>query len=261
VKSARDTAPCASPVAAVAVLVIAFGGCDSRPLDAIAIDPSSLTRGLVAHWSFDETSGATASDSSGNGHDGLVTGGTWTSAGRFGGALTLSSGAFVSVANFPQAAASWTVSLWTRSSAASLATNTTDFSTIISNENQYSGGWEIHLDNRPSYQRFDAAYWAGRAMDDFVRVFCRCIQPDRWIHLTTVWDGEVTNTMTFFVDGRAVDQALMPGRILTGDATLHIGTWNQGGRFFTGDVDDFAIWSRALAPPEIETLARQSPGP
>ena len=67
--------------------------------------------------------------------------------------------------------------------------------------------------------------------------------------------------MTFFVDGRAVDQALMPGRILTGDSTLHIGTWNQGGRFFTGDVDDFAIWSRALAPPEMETLARQSPGP
>ena len=55
------------------------------------------------------------------------------------------------MANFPQAAASWTVSLWTRSSAASLATNTTDFSTIISDENQYSGGWEIHLDNRPSY--------------------------------------------------------------------------------------------------------------
>ena len=102
-KSARDIARCASPIAAV---VIAFGGCGSRPLDAIAIDPSGLTRELVAHWSFDETSGTTAADSSGNGHDGLVTGGTWTSAGRFGGALTLSSGAFVSVANFPQAAAS-----------------------------------------------------------------------------------------------------------------------------------------------------------
>jgi len=241
-------------------LANALLGCGSRPLDAIRIDPSSLARDLVAQWSFDETSGTTASDSSGNGHDGTVTGGAWTSTGHLGGALTLSAGAFVSVASFPQATANWTVSLWTRSSAAGLATNTTDFSTLLSAEKQYAGGWEVHVDNRSGNRRFDAAYWAGRSMDDYIRVVCACVETDRWIHLTTVWDGEVTKTMTFFVDGHAVDKMRMPGRILQGDSTLYMGTWKQGGRFFTGDLDEVAIWRRALEPAEVEILARPPSG-
>jgi hypothetical protein len=41
----------------------------------------------VALWHFDEGSGTTTSDASGNGHDGAITGATWTTAGRFGSAL------------------------------------------------------------------------------------------------------------------------------------------------------------------------------
>lgn len=234
----------------------ALVGCGSHPLDALGVDAESLGRDLVAHWAFDETTGNTVSDSSGNGRDGSLTGGEWTASGAFGGALTLDAGAFVSVPNFPQVTASWTVSLWTRSSTAGLAANTTDFSTLASTEKQYAGGWELHLDNRANAQRFDAAYWAGRSMDDYIRVVCACLETDRWIHLAAVWDGEDAKTMTLFVDGHLVDQARMPGRILPGDRTLYFGSWNQGGRFFTGDLDEAAIWRRALVPAEIALLAR-----
>jgi len=45
--------------------------------------------GLVAHWKFDETSGITAADSSGNGNDGiLINGPTWTT-GKIDGAVSL----------------------------------------------------------------------------------------------------------------------------------------------------------------------------
>ena len=241
--------------------VVLAVGCGSHPLDAISIDADSLKRDLVAQWSFDETSGTTATDSSGNGHDGSVTGAEWITPGRFGGALTLSAGAFVSVPSFPQATASWTVSLWTRTPASALASNATDFSTLASTENQYAGGWELHLDNRTTNQRFDAAYWAGRFMDDYVRVVCACVEADRWFHLAAVWDGEVTKTMTFFVDGQMIGQARMPGRILPGDRTLYFGTWNQGGRFFNGDLDEVAIWRRALEPAEIALLAGSPAAP
>lgn len=40
----------------------------------------------VAHWAFDETSGTTAYDTA-DGHNGTVTGATWTTAGKIGGAL------------------------------------------------------------------------------------------------------------------------------------------------------------------------------
>ena len=44
--------------------------------------------GIVAYWAFNETSGETASDSSGNGHDGTLIGDPkWTKDGYFGGAL------------------------------------------------------------------------------------------------------------------------------------------------------------------------------
>ena len=43
--------------------------------------------GLVAAYSFDEGSGSTTEDETGNGRTGTVSGAGWTSEGRFGGAL------------------------------------------------------------------------------------------------------------------------------------------------------------------------------
>ena len=35
----------------------------------------------------------------------------------------------------------------------------------------------------------------------------------------------------------------------------------MGDRLLSGDLDDIAIWQRALAPEEIAALTTQSPGP
>lgn len=241
------------------VLLAALVGCGSLPLEAVRIDPASLATGLVAHWTFDEASGTTVHDSSGNGHDGTLTGGTWTTAGQFGGALKLAAGDSVAVSNFPQATSDWTVSVWTRTSAADLAASAADFSTIISTEIVFSGGWQIHLDARPTDEQFDAAYWAGNTVDDYVVASCKCIEADRWTHLTAVWDGDLA-TMTLYHDDQAVNREMMPTSILVGDTTLYMGTWTQGERFFVGDLDDFAIWRRALKQPEIALLSQQPPG-
>ena len=44
--------------------------------------------GPVAAYSFDAGSGATLTDESGHGHHGTISGATWTSSGRYGGALS-----------------------------------------------------------------------------------------------------------------------------------------------------------------------------
>ena len=50
---------------------------------------TGTTTGLVGHWALDETSGMTASDSSGNGNNGvLINGPAWQPAGRVAGALS-----------------------------------------------------------------------------------------------------------------------------------------------------------------------------
>ena len=64
----------------LALALLTIGGSGA----ALADQPA----GLVAAYSFDEGAGAVANDSSGNGHDGAITGGAWTS-GRNGSGLEL----------------------------------------------------------------------------------------------------------------------------------------------------------------------------
>ncbi len=243
----------------LALLAGGAAACGTSPLDVVALDPSNLARDLVAHWAFDDGMGTQVTDSSGNGHDGLLSGGTWLAQGRFGGALYLASGDSVSIAGFPPATASWTVSVWTKSSATDLAASTNDLSTIISTEVVFAGGWQVHLDNRPGYNRFDAAYWSGPNTTDYVVASCACIEADRWIHLTTVWDAP-RSKVTLYRDGAAVDELQMPAPIQTGDSTVWIGRWTEANRFLVGAVDDFAVWARALEPGEIAALSLQPPG-
>jgi hypothetical protein len=242
----------------LAVVAANVAGCGASPLDAVTVNPHSLTTGLVAHWTFDDGSGSVVGDSSGNGLDGALTGGTWTTAGRFGGALTLASGDHVTVPNFPQATPSWTVSVWTETSRAQLQADTSDTATIISTEEVFAGGWQLHLDNRPGNNVYDAAYWAGPTVDDYEVVSCDCIEENSWIHLTAVFD-DGAGTFTLYHDDSVVNHKGLPTPILTGDSTLYMGTWNMGQRFLAGTVDDFAIWSRALDQGEIATISQQSP--
>src|SRR5262249_5787304 len=44
--------------------------------------------GLVAEYSFDQGSGTTVNDISGNNHNGTINNATWTTSGRYGGALS-----------------------------------------------------------------------------------------------------------------------------------------------------------------------------
>lgn len=240
-------------------LALTAAGCGVAPLDAIAIDPSGIRLDLVAHWSFDDKQGATARDDSGHGYHGALTGGTWLPTGRFGGALQLAVGDFVSVESFPDATTDWTVSTWTRSSFAQLSA-TTDAETIISTERVFAGGWQLHLDNRPGFNRFDAAYWTGPDDEDYVVAVCTCVEPDRWIHTVAVFDG-TARQLTLYRNGAIADRVSMRTPILPGDATLLIGTWNMRNRFLAADIDDFAIWRRVLQPSEVALLAQQPPGP
>ena len=245
--------------AAVTGLLVLVPACGDAPLDAVTVDPRSLTTDLVAHWTFDEGNGMVVGDHSGNQHHGTLTGGTWISTGRFGGALRLGHGDYVKIAGFPQATASWTVSAWTRSSEAQLQTDTSDWETILSTENALAGGWEAHIDHRPGFNRFDAAYWAGSTVNDYVVVYCNCVETDRWIHLTAVFDDNA-GILKLYENNTVAGEVTLPTPILSGDTTLYMGTWNMLTRFLTADLDDFAIWSRALGLGEISVLSSQPPG-
>ena len=233
-------------------------GCRASALDAVGLPPEILASGMVAHWTLDEPSGTVVSDSSGNGHDGQLTGGTWISDGRFGGALRLGAGDTVAVPNFPAPTPNWSVSIWLRISDQQLALDRSDLLTqILSTENFRSGGWQINVDKRLAQPRYVFSYWSS-TLTDYIGVECSCVETGNWVHLAATVDTN-SNRITLYVNGVLADQETRPSDIVAGDAMLYFGRWNMDGRLLDGDLDDVAIWARALTPEEVSALATQSP--
>jgi hypothetical protein len=247
------------PAAVVAAALLWPGiGCGEAPLDAVGLPPRVLADGLVAHWTLDEGGGTTAGDRSGNGYDGQLSGGTWISDGRFGGGLRLAAGDAVAVPGFRAATPSWSVSLWIRISNEQMAFNDDDtWTAILSTENIASAGWTVNIDKRLAQPRFVFSYWAP-PLTNYVGTECSCVETGGWLHWAAVVDVD-GDRITLYRDGMVADQEIRPSDIVPGDSTLYFGRWNMDGRFLNGDLDDIAIWQRALTPEEISVLTTQPP--
>jgi hypothetical protein len=250
---------------ALAIVVVGVGataaGCTPGPVDVATLAPTSLSTGLMAHWTFDEMLGTTAHDTSGMGRDGMITGFgySWTS-GQFGGALRfggpfMGSGDSVTVGSFPQAPASFTVSAWLYVAAADLGPNTSSIAALMSNEALGGGGWSMNFSlPGPSSvmgANYDFLYYLAPPMD-YAYVDCNCFLPDTWVHLAGVVDGGTT--MTLYVNGAVKMELPVPHGISPGISTLYLGRWPGPSRFLTGAMDDVALWNRALVPEEILQL-------
>jgi hypothetical protein len=232
-------------------------GCGESTLDAVGLPPH-LADGMIAHWTLDESSGTVVSDSSGNGHDGQLTGGTWIADGRFGGALRLAAGDAVAAPGFPAPTANWSLSVWLRMSDQQFAADAGDlFTEILSTENFRSAGWQINVDKVLAQPRYVFSYWSP-PLKDYVGVKCSCVRIGEWVHLAATVDTNA-NRISLYLNGTFADQETRPSDIVPGDSTLYFGRWNMDGRLLDGDLDDVAIWARALTPEEISALAMQSP--
>src|SRR5205823_699024 len=82
-----DTTAANGPYALTAVARDAAGNTATAPVVMVTVS-NPVPAGLVAAYSFNEGSGGTALDSSGNGADGTISGATWTNRGRNGDGLS-----------------------------------------------------------------------------------------------------------------------------------------------------------------------------
>ena len=240
-----------------------LASCTAGPLDVV---DNSLWRGLVAHWSLDETSGTMVSDDSGNGHNGTLLGATWI-AGQFRGGLHFEVGNEVSVPAFPPAKEQLTVALWVRPPSEDLDT---PYLTLVSTELVFKGGWEMNVRLAPNDRFYQFSYYRGPDRSDYFTHNCSCVVAQRWTHLAAVVDG-AAGTLTFYRDG-LLDPAeslppagsvAAPRPILPGSTTLFMGRFLAPDpeevapefRYLKGDLDDVAIYDRALTPSEVTALA------
>jgi hypothetical protein len=240
------------------LLLVCLAGCGPAPIEAVGVSARGLANGLVGHWAFDEAAGAAVSDRSGNSQNGQISGVTWSwEAGRFAGGLRLQPGDSVTIPTFRPATPDWTVSVWIYLTAADRTTlmMMTERAVLLTAEKSGMGGWEIELDPRPGFEYLEASYYVAPPTNGYPILECRCIEVDRWMHWTAVFDW--TNRRTSLYRGTVLvdTQSAPPAPILPGDTDLNIGRWAQTSpRPISGVIDDYAIWNRALDADEVAAI-------
>lgn len=216
--------------------------------------------GLVGYWKFDEGSGNTASDSSGNTNTGTIYGPTWET-GKIGHALKFDgTGDYVSISPLNiSGITSLTVSAWINSPFNQIGYvlyNGYNGESLLHNGERLSDG---SVSGRyPNLASFSVKLQDGLWYD----VYSSAISPNAWHHIVGDWIKGVS--LRIYVDG-----VLMGENDIIPDYYLHnpgpaynprIGAYPYTEPdFFEGLIDEVRIYNRALANGEIGILYSVSP--
>jgi hypothetical protein len=224
----------------------------------------SASAELVAHWNFDEGSGDTAFDSSGNNyHATLVNNPVWIEGHNSPSALNLDAGGYGGIqglfyegSDFPEV----TVCAWIRTSSAG------DQFIASFDRNEY---WRFAIGSTNSAISAGQVGWHVQTDAGQIDYGSDTLVNDgQWHHVCGVYDN---GTATIYIDGEpepSVEQGSTMGR-----GTLRYGyigknseatTENQagpGGNPVDGDLDDLRIYNHALSESEILGIMAGQPWP
>lgn len=202
------------------------------PSQALVAQIVPASPGLVAAYSFDEGSGTTVTDTSGNDNTGSFLGGPLWATGHTGNALTLDGvSAMIAVPN------------------ASLLGLTTAFT--MEGWAFPTSGTHTLLMAKENFQYDLFTNQCGFSGATFGGVFYTPLTLNTWSHLACTYDG---TTLTVYVNGVQVASRAQTGSVPTSTGVLHLGgTTSSSGKNFIGTLDDFRLYNRALSQAEIQT--------
>jgi hypothetical protein len=220
----------------------------------------ALGVGLVAHWRFDEGSGTTVRDSSGNSNMGtlLGTGTRWVE-GRYLGALEIAAADGNGVTVPPTGSvetigAGFTIAAWTNrasnrpsglanvlSRRAAGTTNNEYFAMAFNSNGQLRGFINTQLDPDPPSVTSTSVVPVGQ-----------------WVHVAVTFDG---TALRAYINGVASGSAAYTGAVVSGSMPLCIGCGNNRepvsntDETLAGKLDELVLYNRALPVGEIQALA------
>ncbi|GLW33801.1 beta-L-arabinofuranosidase domain-containing protein [Actinoplanes regularis] len=204
---------------------------------------------FVAHYPFDETSGTTVTDATGNGRTATLAGGSTRTAGRSGNAVLLNgSNAYVNLpSGILNGATSFTVAAWVRIDTAANWTRVFDFGT--------GTGAYLFLTPRSSAGTARYAITSGGAGGEQQINAPAALPTGAWTHVAVTHTG---NLGVLYVNGAEVarNSALTIRPSALGSTTQNwIGRSQYAGDpYLAAAVDDFRLYSRALSASEISQL-------
>jgi len=230
-----------------------------RPIPGSRLSPFTTTppSGPIAHWQFDESSGTTATDSSGNNNTGtLVNGPTWIP-GRIGNGLSfdgVNDSMSVADSTSLRLGTTMTVSTWV-----SVRANVADWVRLVgkgSSSDRNYGLWR-EWDGDLLFQIYSQGaasacnFWNNLGAGSSTNIAAG----SGWHHVLATYDGTTGN---MYVDGT---QAYSGACTITPAASADPLTVGYAGfhTYLNGLLDDVRLYNRALSASEISSLYSSVP--
>lgn len=224
-------------------------------LALLILSSNRVSASLLGYWRFEEGTGTTAADSSGNGFNGTLAGTpipVWTTGYvPSSGALDFTPTARVSLANDPafQLTGPITLTAWT------LADATAGGRVITKGGNSGSRGWSLGVENTGYYSfQIPSSSTALTTLNTAPGSVALGV----WTHLAAVYDPTAL-TMKLYING-ALASATLTGIV---PAVMYnppsiapsIGTRSDGTTRWDGKLDEIRIYNEALSQAQILALS------
>jgi glucose/arabinose dehydrogenase/fibronectin type 3 domain-containing protein len=199
--------------------------------------------GLVGAWAFGEGSGTTSVDASGNNNTATLQGATWSTAGKYGNALSFNG----------------TSSIVRVASAASLNLSSAMTLSAWVNPAASQSGWRTIMQKQVDAYFLNASNDSGPLRPSGGATFGGSTQfvtsttanpVNTWTHVALTYDGSIVR---LYVNGTQVATRAQTGAIQTSSNPLWIGGNQPYGEFFNGLIDEARIYNRALSQAEIQS--------
>lgn len=202
--------------------------------------------GPVGEWKFDEKTGATANDTSGNGIAGTLGGTvspTWTR-GKVGSALSFSNG-YVSSSSAPTPTTVGTVEAWVKVNSWGSSYDTVFFKGTGSN----FAAMDYTLLRSNADPTFVGSISNGTSYYSIAGPHSSTINLGQWYHLVFTWDS--SSGGKFYTNG--VLTGTYNSNIVAANSTqnMRIGKGNGNGYPFNGVIDDVRVFNYARTPAQI----------
>lgn len=215
---------------------------------ALTIGPgASVTNAdLVAHWKLDEATGKIATDSSGNGHRGMLKGNPAWVAGRIDGALDFDGSDDCIDIDARIVEGSFSFALWLRHN------KEEGLVPVLYNDTKSIGAVRVHLAYANPRLRVGIHQGAGKTLPKKIESNT-VLAKNRWYFLVATYDTS-TNIASIYVDGLLDKEKGLGVNIpYVGPLQIGVGSKNK----FDGVLDDIRIFDHALGADDVAALYSQ----